>query len=234
MAFANSITKLAWVALVALLPAPAAADPIRMTDGFFIVEGGVTAEGPFEFSGERGFATAGGFGNGGSDPLLVCGPPEGCAPGTAVTLRTLTTGSDIFARFVELDGQRFENVGGGSDFQAALTSLGFSAPPVVAPSFDGNTTAQLLSPFVFEGLFRWPSEEGMPERTEQLRGIGTATLSLVDNSVFTDFDPTVPRGWLVEELRFGFSPIPEPGTLLLVGGGLAPGGPGRAAAEATT
>jgi hypothetical protein len=47
-----------------------------------------------------------------------------------------------------------------------------------------------------------------------LRGRGTATL-------FVRRSTDVPDNWAYSSARYEFEPIPEPGTLFLVGGGLA-------------
>jgi hypothetical protein len=81
---------------------------------------------------------------------------------------------------------------------------------VVVPALVGES-AFVSAPFLFSGFFNPPDG---PQ--EVLRGRGTATV------VFREADSVgVPGLWEYSSARYEFEPVPEPGTLLLVGGGLA-------------
>jgi hypothetical protein len=76
-----------------------------------------------------------------------------------------------------------------------------------------SPTAVLTAPFVFSGSFTIPDPEDASIPGHTLTGAGTAIISLREwDSAF----------WNVDAVRYEFAapqPVPEPGTMLLVGFG---------------
>ena len=64
----------------------------------------------------------------------------------------------------------------------------------------------MSAPFLFSGTLRPPDAP-----TVALRGRGTATLTV------RRFE----SDWIYSSARYEFQPVPEPGTMFLLGGGLA-------------
>jgi hypothetical protein len=136
--------------------------------------------------------------------------PE-CDPGTVVSLRASWLGNDLTGQLT-FDGQTYNDLGGMNSLtQATVEFLGsFIAPPLAA-------SATLIAPFSFGGQFSVPNDTGTAPVTHSLSGAGTATINL---SMAFPGDPA----WRVDSVRYDFSaadPVPEPGTMLMVGLGIA-------------
>jgi hypothetical protein len=74
-------------------------------------------------------------------------------------------------------------------------------------------TAVVTTPFRFAGTVSVPAD---PPRFD-LIGSGTAAVNLHFSS---GNNSCCPDTWLIDSIRYEFSPVPEPGTLLMVGFGI--------------
>jgi hypothetical protein len=216
-----SCFPVALVALLALLlwltsPLPAAAT-ILITEGTFSV-GGVINGGFGSFTGDtRGFSMdAGGTYSSGYCSLCV----GSVHPGDPLWLKAGWSGDDLDGSFT-IDGASY-TMGGAFGFSLYTTGSG-------ELHFDGTTTAPpmtpegtdtVTAPFSFTGIVHWLppgvplSEAYSPEYTETLAGAGLVTFPLVENTFLS-----IPT-WDVRGGVYVFQ-TPEPGTLLLLGSGLA-------------
>jgi hypothetical protein len=167
------------------------------------------SDGRIELIGERGFtlssavsAIGGRFG-----PHEQCLVPE-CDPGTTVSLYAAWLGNDLSGQLT-FDGETYNDLGGLSSLtQASVEFIG----SFVAPALEPSTT--LTTPFRFQGQFWVPDAAGIAQVRHTLSGAGTATVTL---SRGFPGDPS----WVVNSVRYDFSPVPEPGTMLMVGLGIA-------------
>jgi hypothetical protein len=193
--------------IVALgLPSPADADTVQLTGGSLQM---VLSVGHVDVVGERGFAltsnvnASGGF----YAPRMECGAKI-CLPGSAVSLRATWGGSDLPGS-LSFEGQVYDDLGNLNSFTSAVIDFtgSFIVPPL-APS------ATLTAPFIFDGLFSIPNAANTDRITHTLTGSGMATVTL-----------SAPNGeWTADAVRYDLSagqPIPEPGTWLMVGFGMA-------------
>jgi hypothetical protein len=185
---------------------PASAEPITITAGSIVFpKPEIFQLGPISIAGTRGFSIEGGIDTGESrvDPIAECFP---CEPGIHFGLGAQFTASAFLAD-ATLDGQTYPNFGFGFDVFASLELDGTTTlPEVKGPSI------VVTAPFVVnEGSFFQPRDAaGLP-----LRGGGVVTLTLTAN-------PFIPV-WEFSQVRYDFqtpAPVPEPATLVLVGGGL--------------
>ena len=92
----------------------------------------------------------------------------------------------------------------------ATVGAGFSGS-FIAPA--EAATAVVTTPFRFAGTVSVPAD---PARFD-LIGSGTATVNLHFSS---GNNSCCPDTWLIDSIRYEFSPVPEPGTLLMVGFGI--------------
>ena len=164
--------------------------------------------GTLSLAGNHGFTftslvhiTGGNFG-----PWITCGP---CSPGDPISLAAGWSGNDLGGT-ATFEGLTYTGVGSLADGHASGVVF-FTAPSVMAPH--GGTTATFVQPFTFEGRFSFPTT-GQPNlfKIAMLSGFGTATVVLGRT-------PDLP--WDYRTAVYEFEPIPEPGTMLLVGTALA-------------
>jgi hypothetical protein len=146
-------------------------------------------------------------------PREQCGVPE-CRPGTEVSLRALWTGNDLTGRLT-FDGRTYNDLGGLNSFaQASIELLGFFTAPPMADA------AEVMAPFRLVGMFDVPNDAGTASVRHTLSGAGTAIIDLSRAGNAPADDPA----WAVDSVRYQFAaaePVPEPGTMLLVGLGIA-------------
>ena len=184
---------------------PASAEPITITSGSIVFpKSEIFQLGPISIVGTRGFSIEGLIDTGENrriDPIAQCFP---CTPGIPFGLGAQLTGSGFIAD-ATLDGQTYPNIGFNGFASLELDGM-TTLPEVRGPSI------VITSPFVVDemSLFQPPDAASVP-----LRGRGVVTLTLQAN-------PSVPV-WEFSQLRYDFqtpAPVPEPATLVLVGGGL--------------
>jgi hypothetical protein len=84
---------------------------------------------------------------------------------------------------------------------------------LLVPSFSGTDHVSVFSPFSFSGNVSPPlQDEDGTVVTHQLVGRGTARVDLAWGG----------EGWLFQHALYEFqTPVPEPGTFVLVGSGIA-------------
>jgi PEP-CTERM motif-containing protein len=194
-----------------LLPAGAAAETIRVNvtsggAGYGFDEGG-NFFGSISIAGDFGFSLL--------IPELVgaeLSPFQDCclSPNRTTRFSLRWTGSDTHNENVlTLLGTTYVNV--GNLVTPTQIWLGFSSDPVTLPPL-GNASASVEAPFRFTGFFENVAETEVLQAN--LTGAGIGRLFL------TPF----PSGWEPRSATFEFAttqaPVPEPSTLLLVGGAL--------------
>lgn len=182
------------------------ADPVTVTSGPLIAprwSGSASLVGTHGFSLESRVGTL----EGTIDILNDCLP---CAPGSRLSVGGVLSGS-VFDGVATLDGTTYPSIW-GIDAPASIY-MEFSGSTIVPAIQDADLLVTL--PFTMRGLFNLPS--GIPE---VLRGRGLATVLLRPQLiVFGE-----PRLWRADEVRYDFTSsqtaVPEPSTMILVGGGL--------------
>ena len=206
---------LAAVVLVAagLVPALAHGETIFVTITAGTAE--ATRERRFiEASGPDGFTLSTNLSSQGSICLVACLRQ----PGEILSGHGLWGGLDLFDPVVTLNGVTYTDIAGFND-RDSLT-VEFSSPPLTMPDFAAGPLS-LETPFSFSATFRHSGgEDGDEGFVAEITGLGTATIDLIGRDV-------VPGGvYEVQGYRWEFAavsqePIPEPGTIALIGAGLA-------------
>lgn len=143
-------------------------------------------------------------------PWEQCETAPECHPGTVVSLGAFWSGFDIRNGLLSFDGQTYKLSENGGASAGVAFSGSFIAPPL-APS------AVLAAPFRLVpaggssagSSFMLPYPDHPP--LTFLTGAGTATVNL------SPWGPAFPEAWGVDSVRYDFSPVPEPGTVVMIG-----------------
>ena len=201
---------------ILLVTAAATAEPIRVNAGELLV---VERSGTLQISGEQGFSLSArvdaAFGV--FSPWSQCSSTPECSPGDSVSLRAFWSGFDVRNGVLTFEGETYQVREFGSGASVAVQFAGsFIAPPLAESAV--VTAPFTLVPFTptFGGsgfILPYPSLGIQP-----FFGFGTATINL------SPWGSAFPGVWTVDSVRYEFSatePVPEPGTMLLVGLGIA-------------
>jgi len=195
------------VVILALGAVSAAGDPIHITGGSAVaarISDGTTL-GLVDVQGMPDFRL--------SLQLGLLGGPWGCspcgAPGDSLNLSARFDTSDGFGT-VELGGASYPVPSGGADAFLTLDAGTIILPPLdtsatVSARFEVNEAGSAVL------LFDVP---GGTTQMFPLTGRGVARMDLIRNRFG---DPL----WEFDRLTYEFSPVPEPGTVLLFGTGVA-------------
>jgi len=202
-----------------IIASAAAAEPVSVTSGFVQVTS--LDPGPISIAGTRGFSFEGivSPSEGSSVPVINCWTGV-CLGGETLSLESVFIGSAASGT-ASLDGQSFE-LTGEVDAQAGI-SLTFSGVTTL-PDFTGSPIL-VTAPFTLvDSLLNIPPDSRFGA---YLQGGGIVSLRMSPVSP----NLGLPEGWVLDELRYDFNdaaaPVPEPGTVMLVGAGLAAGLRGR-------
>jgi hypothetical protein len=90
----------------------------------------------------------------------------------------------------------------------------FVSPIITVPT-TGEEFMTLTAPFTATGELRGDNVVQTPAFSVQFVGAGLVTLDLRRNP-----NQTIPGGYIVQNFRYGFQPIPEPTTLVLLATGI--------------
>jgi hypothetical protein len=189
----------------------AAADTILLTSGFITAPRSSPPTGVASVTGTDGFTLNARVtpGEGRVDPITFCNP---CAPGDPLSVGASLSGSVFFGSFT-LNGILYDDIST------------INSPASLFFEFFGGGTAPAMqdgpvlftAPFTMSGMVNLP----FPSTGPIASGQGTATVLLTPTFPL----PGEPALWLAESVRYDFgeraAAVPEPGTLILVSGGLA-------------
>lgn len=203
-------TALLSLGLVA--PTVASADPIAITGGTIVQPGGPgTTPGTGNLVGTENFTWRGEI-----DPFASFGSQceLRCSPGATVDVGGFVGASNVKG-VVTYEDQQF--LVGGTPASFGALNLNFLTDPFVLPP--AGTSAVFSSPFTMTGTLQFPFFGPPAQPSVAIGGSGIATAFFVPSPAA----PGVAPGWQLSELRYEFAPepVPEPSTLLLVGGGMA-------------
>lgn len=166
-----------------------------------------------------GFSVTSFFPGLGRVPVLQCQFPNSCPPGTAIDLSSVFGGES--AGFgLGIGGATVGGVPFGSHTEPPSERIGLlgtltfdAATVIVPPATDRNIF--LTAPFVFHGqIAGFLIESGEPLFERTVRGTGRAALSL---SGIGGYLPP----YRLLDMGYGFEPVPEPASMVLVGTALA-------------
>jgi hypothetical protein len=194
--------------IVVFTPALTRADPIVVTSGNIMVSG--LAGGPvFNLSGNNFSATSLGGDTGNFALQLFCVP---CVAGQTVGAGGSFVGLQVGGGgTATLNGMTFTNVGysgnislGANSFvvPSSLTNVTITVPFTFTSNLNGCSGPCLINPTVF---------------TVQLVGSGTATVELN----FSGLDQLGRPIFVFRKATYQFEEVPEPASILLLGGGIA-------------
>lgn len=201
-----------------LVPAAVTADPITVTGGSLFIEN----LGSVELTGERGFSLSASVSRtSGNVDFASCGHPGFCAAGSTVSLDAVWLGGDVRSGVLSFEGETYpvrEGAAGvGLDFRGSFVAPAIASSAVVTAPFT-------LAPNIFgtggSSGFSLPH----PGPSFALQGSGTATINLSQYFEDSPEGRTFFNTWRVDSVRYDFSaaePVPEPGTMLLAGLGIA-------------
>ena len=194
--------------------AQASADTITLTGGFLNVAEWSELSPQSVVTGTDGFRLvtnmAIGPGSGTLAPMAACDGTQNCQPGTRINVGGHLDAFDggLARTHLSLRGTEYDVNG---FFYAMGMEIGGT---VIMPEFGDLTEVTITAPFTLTGFFA----DNLLFTRDELRGGGTATIRLI-----RPLNPELP-GWMRGSIRYDFEPaaaVPEPGSMLLLGTGLA-------------
>ena len=190
----------------------AQADPIVMTGGTIVQPGGPGANpGSGNLVGTDNFSWTGQI-----DPFASFGSQceLRCSPGETVDVGGFLGASNVKGE-VTYQNQQF--LVGGTTTSFGALNMNFETDSFMLPP--AGSTAVFSSPFTMSGELVFPFFGAPGQSPVPLSGAGIVTAFFVPSPSATDVAP----GWQLSQLNYDFAaePVPEPGTMLLVGGGMA-------------